>query len=99
MSQQYLKYKQGSEKALNWLLSHLTDNGSYGPAITDMACYYKSPYLFYISGKIEEANCIASYIKKTFMRENGDLTTLGIIYNRNYSDIRCLESAFKLLKL
>jgi hypothetical protein len=40
-----------------------------------LPCYYKSPYLFYISGKIDEANRIVSHINKAFMQENGDLTT------------------------
>ena len=41
----------------------------------DLACYYKAPYLLFISGKIEEANRVLSYIHKTFGREDGDFTT------------------------
>lgn len=77
------KYKQSSEKALNWLLSHLKNDGSYGSVVNDVACYYKSPYLFYISGKIEEANRVLSHIKKTFMRESGDFTTSSEMKSEN----------------
>jgi hypothetical protein len=73
------KYKQSSERALNWLLSQLKNDGSYGSSITDIASYYKSPYLFYISGKIEEANRILSYIKKAFMQKDGDFKTTSEI--------------------
>ncbi len=70
-----LKYIDSSIKAVNWLESKINDDGSYSLEIQDLACYYKSPYLFYISGKIELANRILNYIKNHFLRVNGDLTT------------------------
>ncbi len=70
-----LKYIDSSIKAVNWLESQMNDDGSYSLGNQDLACYYKSPYLFYISGKIEVANRILNYIKNQFLRANGDLTT------------------------
>jgi hypothetical protein len=46
------KYEQSAEKALNWLLQYLEEDGSYGSAINDLASYYKSPYLF--QGKLKK---------------------------------------------
>ncbi len=70
-----LKYMNSSTKAVNWLASQINDDGSYSVDTQDLACYYKSPYLFYISGKTELANRILNYIKNQFLRANGDLTT------------------------
>lgn len=71
------KYDESAEKAVNWLRSHLKDDGSYAANSNDLAMYYKSPYLFYLSGQAEAANRILNYIKNNFMRENGDFTTQG----------------------
>lgn len=58
-----LAYEESSAHALNWLKSQLNENGNYGESITDLACYYKSPYLFYLSGEIVRANRILNYLK------------------------------------
>ena len=70
-----LTYQQSSERAVEWLAAQLNDDGSFQVSPNDLACYYKAPYLFFISGKIEEANRVLSYIHKTFGRENGDFAT------------------------
>jgi len=77
------KYRLASDKAVNFLESRLTDDGSYGAEIKDLACYYKSPFLFYISGKTEPANRILNYIKTRFMRSHGDFTTEGDTKSEN----------------
>lgn len=77
------KYALSSEKAVNWLESRLTEDGSYGSEVRDLACYYKSPLLFYISGKAEAANRVLNYIKSRFMRSNGDFTTEGNTKSEN----------------
>jgi hypothetical protein len=61
------KYKDGSEKAVQWLLKHLDEDGSYGASVQDIASYYKSPYLFYLSGRVEKAYRLLRYVKKRFM--------------------------------
>lgn len=76
-------YKKGADKALNWLLQKLKDDGSYGYGINDLASYYKSPYLFYISGKIEEAKRTLNHIKQKFMQNNGDFKTSVDIKSKN----------------
>ncbi len=76
-------YKKGADRALNWLLHQLKDNGSYGSTINDLASYYKSPYLFYISGRIEEAKIILNHIKHEFMQEDGDFKTSVDIKSKN----------------
>ena len=76
MDQQILlTYQQSSERAVEWLAAQLKNDGSLQASPHDLACYYKAPYLFFISGKIEEANRMLSYIHKTFGLENGDFAS------------------------
>ena len=70
-----LTYQHSSERAVEWLAAQLNNDGSFQVSPHDLACYYKAPYLLCISGKIEEANRVLSYIHKTFGRENGDFAT------------------------
>jgi hypothetical protein len=77
------KYKQSADRAVEWLVHHLQNDGSYDLANNDLAGYYKSPYLFYLSGQGEIANKLLTYIKKTFMRDNGDFTTSPEIKSEN----------------
>ena len=76
-------YKKSADRALNWLLQQLKDDGSYGSAVNDLACYYKSPYLFYISGRMEEAQRVLNHIRQTFMQANGDFKTSVDIKSAN----------------
>lgn len=69
------KMAKSFDKALDWLLLQLEGDGSYGSAVNDLASYYKSPYLFYIAGKEEEAKRVLNHIKQTFMRQSGDFMT------------------------
>lgn len=71
------KYEESAEKAVNWLRSHLKEDGSYSSNSNDLAMYYKSPYLFDLWGNTEAANRILNYIKNNFFRENGDFSTQG----------------------
>ena len=68
-------YNQGADAALNWLLGQQQQDGSYGPDIDDLASYYKSPYLFFISGHSDAAMRLLAYVKQAFMQANGDFTT------------------------
>ena len=77
------KYKKSSNRALAWLTQKIQSDGSYGPKIGDLACYYKSPYLFYISGKIEEASLILMTIKTRFMQQDGDFKTSSNLKSEN----------------
>ncbi|MGK7873489.1 MAG: hypothetical protein AB4426_09295 [Xenococcaceae cyanobacterium] len=83
MKQTIKKFEQSAERALNWLNLQLEKDGSYGSGINDLASYYKSPYLFYLFGKVEEANRILTYLKKNFMQENSDFTMPGGIKSEN----------------
>lgn len=76
-------YQQASERAAHWLLSHLEKDGSYGSTIQDLASYYKSPYLFYLSGRVEEASQLLTYIQRHFMRNNGDFVTADHLKSEN----------------
>ena len=71
------KYISSALKALKWLQTQLISDGSYNNIEIDLASYYKSPYLFHLAGKHTEANLILDYIKRKFMRKNGDFTTEG----------------------
>jgi hypothetical protein len=68
-------YHQSADKAIDWLSCQLQNDGSYGANIRDLASYYKSPYLFYVAGKLEAANCVLSHIKKAFMQADADFST------------------------
>ena len=68
-------YREHSEKALCFLLERLKPDGSYGPEITDLAAYYKSTYLYFISGELEKCHLVLEYIKNNFLRNNGDFQT------------------------
>jgi hypothetical protein len=76
-------YRKSADKALGWLLQQLKPDGSYGSAIDDLACYYKSPYLFYISGRIAEARRILIHIQQAYMQANGDFMTSAGIKSAN----------------
>ena len=72
-----------AERAVQWLALHLQSDGSYGAVATDLASYYKSPYLFYLSGRVEEATRLLDYIRVKFMRESGDFTTSAGVKSEN----------------
>lgn len=55
---------------------------SYGPEADDLACYYKSPYLFQLSGRARQASLLLEFIQRRFM-----------CLARIISDPRCTELA------
>lgn len=77
------KCQQSSHRALAWLTQKMQFDGSYGREIVDLACYYKSPYLFYLSGKSEEASLILRTIKTRFLQFDGDFKTSSHLKSEN----------------
>ncbi len=77
------KCQNSSDRALVWLTKQIQGDGSYGSEICDLASYYKSPYLFFISGKIELANLILSTIKTNFLQADGDFKTSSELKSEN----------------
>lgn len=76
MSQGRLKtYQKSADRAVEWLVAQMNGDGSFQVQPNDLACYYKAPYLFSISGKMQEADRMLSYILRAFGKENGDFTT------------------------
>lgn len=69
------KYRESAGRAVVWLSNQLDRDGSLSVPVNDLACYYKLPYLLHVSGYLDEATRSLSYIKSTFMLENGDFTT------------------------
>ncbi len=71
---------------MEWLAGQMKDDGSFQVSGEDLACYYKAPYLLFISGNSQEAHQMLSYIQSTFGRENGDFTTSPDLksVNRNF---------------
>jgi hypothetical protein len=69
------RYEQAADRAVGWLVTRLGDDGSYGPEADDLACYYKSPYLFQLSGRVREAARLLTFIQRRFMRPDHDFTT------------------------
>lgn len=69
------QYEQAADRAVKWLTARLRDDGSYGPEVDDLACYYKSPYLFQLSGQTRDAARLLAFIRRRFMRADHDFTT------------------------
>ena len=69
---QVAMFKHASDKALNWLLTQLHTDGSFGPAVNELTGYFKVAYLFCISGQLEQANRLITHIESRFMQPNGD---------------------------
>jgi len=76
-------YQQSADRAVEWLAGQMKEDGSFQVPVEDLACYYKAPYLFSISGKIQEANHMLSYIQRAFGRGNGDFTTSPDLKSEN----------------
>ncbi|MGH3857844.1 MAG: hypothetical protein ACRDR6_31025 [Pseudonocardiaceae bacterium] len=69
------RYEQAADRAVEWLATRLRDDGSYGPEVDDLACYYKSPYLFELSGRTRDAARLLEFIRARFMRPDHDFAT------------------------
>jgi hypothetical protein len=68
-----------AEKTLRFFESRMLLDGSYGKAVTDISCYYKSPMMFLRAGKPDKALQILDYAKTNFMQADGDfLSSMGI---------------------
>ncbi|MCA1707234.1 MAG: hypothetical protein LC808_29805, partial [Actinobacteria bacterium] len=62
------RYEQAADRAVEWLATRLRDEGSYGPEADDLACYYKSPHLFALSGRTRHATQLLEFVRDRFMR-------------------------------
>jgi hypothetical protein len=69
------QYEEAATAGVEWLAAQLNDDGSYGEGIDDLACYYKSPYLFHLSGRAREASRLLTFIDLRFGREDHDFAT------------------------
>lgn len=72
-----------AEKTLQFFESRMLLNGSYGEAVTDISCYYKSPMMFLRVGKWDKAMQISDYAKTNFLQADGDFLSPGDIKNTN----------------
>jgi hypothetical protein len=71
-----MRYEVAADRAVGWLAAQLRDDGSYGPRADDLACYYKSPYLFQLAGRTQDADRLLTFIQRRFMRADHDFATL-----------------------
>lgn len=69
------RYEQAADRGVRWLTVSLGNDGSYGPEADDLACYYKSPYLFGLSGQVRRATQLFEFIRRRFMRSDHDFAT------------------------
>jgi len=71
------RYEQAADRGVRWLTEWLFDDGSYGvhSEIDDLACYYKSPYLFQLSGRARQAMQLLEFIRRRFMCPDHDFVT------------------------
>lgn len=67
--------KTAALKTVHFLERQMDDDGAYGADATDLACYYKSPMLFYLAGRRDLAGQVLSQIKQRFMTDEGDFVT------------------------
>ena len=63
------------QKGLNWLLGRLNDDGSFQAKRPLLSCYSKAPLALLKSGRNEEAMRLLDWIKKTYLRNDGDFRT------------------------
>jgi hypothetical protein len=69
------RYEQAAGRAVQWLSAQQQADGSFGAEIDDLACYYKSPYLFALSGRARDAAGLLAFVVRRFLRPDGDLAT------------------------
>ncbi|HET9253926.1 MAG TPA: hypothetical protein VFO16_01840 [Pseudonocardiaceae bacterium] len=69
------RFELAADRAVEWLAAQLREDGSYGPQADDLACYYKSPYLFQLVGRTRDAARLLAFIQRRFMRADHDFTT------------------------
>lgn len=69
------RYEQAADRGVGWLATRLREDGSYGPQAEDLACYYKAPYLFQLSGRARHATQLLEFIRGRFMRPDHDFVT------------------------
>lgn len=66
------RYVVASDRAVEWLLTRLRDDGSFGPDAVDMVCYHKAPYILGLAGETVAANRSLTWIKRQFLQPDGD---------------------------
>jgi hypothetical protein len=77
------QYELAADRAVEWLATHLADDGSYGPHADDLACYYKSPYLFHLVGRTRDAHRLLTFTQNRFMRADHDFATSAELKSDN----------------
>lgn len=74
---------KSAKKAIDFFENRLQEDGSYGDKVKDIACYYKSPMMFILSGKPELAKKVLNYAKSHFLQSNGDFLTCTDVKSAN----------------
>ncbi|MFZ0218629.1 MAG: hypothetical protein WAL30_00260 [Candidatus Aquirickettsiella sp.] len=74
---------ESAEKTLQFFESRMLLDGSYGEAVTDISCYYKSSMMFLRAGKLDRAIQILDYVKTNFFQADGDFLSPGDIKSTN----------------
>lgn len=64
-----------AQRTVRWLDQQLQDDGSFGPDVDDLSCYYKVPYIFSLTGRRAAAHLVLDHIKTRFFQSTGDFTT------------------------
>lgn len=74
---------RSAEKTLQFFESRMLLDGSYGEAVTDISCYYKSPMMFLKADKSSRALQLLDYVKTNFLQSNGDFLSPRNIKSTN----------------
>ncbi|MCK2238941.1 MULTISPECIES: hypothetical protein [unclassified Crossiella] len=75
------RYEQAAHRGIDWLLSQLKPDGSYGEA--DLACYYKSPSALALAGHPRQARRLLAVAVERFRTEDGDFVTSAGVKSAN----------------
>lgn len=84
-------FAEAARRGSDFMAGRLDEDGSYPGAPDDIACYYKAPWAFLVTGRPLEANRVLDHIKRHFVRPDGDVAHA----DGRKSDIDFLESEYR----
>lgn len=67
-------FASAARRGGDYLIRQLADDGSYRDTTDDIVYYYKAPWALLVTGHPVEANRVLDFVKRRFMREDGDFS-------------------------
>jgi len=72
-------WRAAALRAVDWLAARVGPDGNLGGDCTDLACFYKLPYLMQLAGRPAEAQRLLDRVRVRFLGPAGDLRTSDAI--------------------